>query len=134
MGEKQILMDLRHWIQDTGWLPRIIEGLMDRGYHLVLTSDHGHTPAIGVGKPQNGKLGETKGERAEIFESTTLRRIGNPQEAWGIDWPWTSGLPSGMFPVLARPHEAFVAKNTHVVSHGSIGWEELVVPVVIIEP
>jgi hypothetical protein len=134
MGEKQILMDLRHWIQETEWLPRIIEGLMDRGYHLVLTSDHGHTPAIGVGKPQNGKLGETKGERAEIFESATLRQIGNPQETWGIDWPWTAGLPAGMFPVLARPHEAFVAKNSHVVSHGSIGWEELVVPVVMIEP
>ncbi|WP_053959401.1 BREX-3 system phosphatase PglZ [Sulfobacillus thermosulfidooxidans] len=131
MGMKQILIDLKQWMKDVGWLSQFIKALQDRHFHIVITSDHGHTPVRGIGKPPTGSLSATKGERVQIFGSDTLRRGINHDNRWGIDWPFTHTLPPGTYPLLARAHEAF---NTDAqgVSHGSISWEELMVPVVII--
>ncbi|OLZ11236.1 BREX-3 system phosphatase PglZ [Sulfobacillus thermosulfidooxidans] len=131
MGMRQILADLKQWMKDVGWLSQLIKALQERHYHIVITSDHGHTPVRGIGKPPTGSLSATKGERVQIFESETLRRSVNLDNQWGIDWPFAHTLPVGTYPLLARSHEAF---NTEAqgVSHGSISWEELMVPVVVI--
>ncbi len=131
MGPRQILLDLKHWVQNTKWLPKIIQSLQDRRFHIVITSDHGHTPVHGIGKPPSGVLSKTRGQRAQIYPSEILLNQVNQDKKWGIVWPYVHTLPLNTFVLLARSHEAFFAERQGM-SHGSIAWEELMVPVVVI--
>lgn len=49
-----------------------------------------------------------------------------------MEWP-TTGLPGNYLPLLAPHRKAFVREDEHLVSHGGLSVEEIIVPLVQIE-
>ena len=50
-----------------------LRGLLDAGYDVYITADHGNTFSSGIGANSSGVLAEENGRRARIFESRILR-------------------------------------------------------------
>lgn len=128
MGTKQLLQTIRFWIEERQWLPTMIAGLVDQGFHVVMTSDHGHVPVEGIGRPPTGDIPDSKGQRAQVFPSKTLRE--QVAAEWGTPWAHLSGLPAGYVPLLAPPHQAYASRGQRLLSHGGVSMEELVVPLI----
>jgi hypothetical protein len=115
----------------SGYLSKLINALISYGFSIHLTSDHGNVEASGCGKISEGAVADTRGERARVYQTETLRaeiykNIEHETES-AILWPQI-GLPSDYWPVVMSEREAFVAKNQSIVGHGGIAIEEVIVP------
>jgi hypothetical protein len=112
-----------------GYLSRLTERLFEAGFAVYLTADHGNIEAVGQGKPREGSLAETRGERARVYETDLFREQVRKQFPETIRWPG-AGLPADTNALLAAGRTAFVSKGEHLVSHGGITIEEVIVPFV----
>ncbi len=128
MGMSQFLTDVKLWMTEDGWLPTIIAGLLAQDFEILMTSDHGHTTAQGIGKPPSGDVPNSKGQRVQVFPSASLRDA--LSEEWGRPWPHLSGLPMGYYPWLSPAHKAFAVRGQRLISHGGVSMEELIVPMI----
>ena len=127
LGNKEYYDRIKIWMEKS-FLTDLLIGLIDSGYNVWITSDHGNIPATGVGSLRVGKLAETKGARACIMPSVELRNQvvkGNPySESWD-----SSILPNESFSTLvAKDNYAFISKNSKEISHGGISIDEVMVP------
>ncbi len=132
MGTKQLLQTLRFWIEERQWLPKMIAGMVDQGFQVVITSDHGHVPVEGIGRPPTGDIPESKGQRVQVFGSQTLRE--QVAAEWGTPWTHLSGLPADYVPLLAPSRQAYASRGQRLLSHGGVSMEELMVPMIRIAP
>ena len=118
---------VRKWVFD-GDLARYLDGLLDAGYDVYLTADHGNTAARGIGPCSTGILAESNGRRARIFESEVVRddfvqARSELTEAWR-----SASLPEGVHAALCRGNRAFAPQNQAVNCHGGISLLEVMVP------
>jgi hypothetical protein len=116
---------------ESGYLSQLIDALINYGYTIHLTSDHGNIEASGCGKISEGAIANSRGERARVYPTETLRteiykKIEDKSES-ALLWPQI-GLPSDYWPIVMSKREAFVAKNENIVGHGGIAIEEVIVP------
>ncbi|OGK77267.1 MAG: alkaline phosphatase [Candidatus Rokubacteria bacterium GWA2_70_23] len=132
LGTAGMHAQVRLWAR-SGYLASLLALLVERGYEVHLTSDHGNIEATGMGRPAEGALAEERGARARVYANSLLRRAVKQQFSRSIEWP-SLGLPDDYCPLLAEGREAFVPVGESVVSHGSIALEELIVPWVQIGP
>lgn len=116
------------WSQ-TRQLVRLVDSLLERGFAVFLTADHGNVHGRGMGKPNVGVTAQQRGERAHIFRSQELRRLTASKYPRAIEWPQI-GLPNDYFPLLAPDGTCFLAEGVEAVSHGGIALEEVLVPFV----
>ncbi|MCY0863875.1 MAG: BREX-3 system phosphatase PglZ [Sulfobacillus sp.] len=124
MGMAQLFQDVDFWLQK-GWLRHVIQGLNERGFTVVVTSDHGHLDVVGTGAVPDPGLATTQGQRARIYQRPALlERV----QAAGISWPYLEGLPENFYVLLASHRSAFVTPGEHLVSHGGAHWLEVLVP------
>lgn len=127
-GLQTLQSELRSWLQN-GFLENFLTDLAADGFEVYLTSDHGNVESIGRGRINQGVTVESKGERARIYQSRSIRdntSINHPDTfAW--DDP---SLPNDYYVLLAQKNRAFVPKNDRIVSHGGIHIEEMIVPFV----
>ncbi len=122
---------MRQWAEE-GYLAGLISHLVERGFEVYLTSDHGNVEAKGIGNPGEGAVADIRGERVRVFDDPEQRsRVAN-EFPGSVEWSG-SGLPKDYLPLLAPGRTAFVAKNKRIVGHGGISLEELVVPFVHVE-
>lgn len=125
-GAAGMIQQVQQWAEN-GWCAHLITRLCDAGFHVTLTSDHGNTPACGIGRIQDGILAEERGQRARIYANRTLREqvlINHPHLL-----PWdNAGLPTEIAAVLAPSGQAFGTDGQLIVSHGSIDMREVLVP------
>lgn len=131
LGAAGMHNQVRQWCE-MGFLRDCTTYLLDNGYRVWLTSDHGNIECQGRGRPADGILAEARGERARVYSAQELRS----QIACGLSdtFPWPPvGLPEGYYPLLARGREAFCQENNMIVGHGGISLEEVLVPFVKIE-
>lgn len=130
LGAAGMHNQVKQWCR-VGFLRDCTAYLLDRGYQVWLTSDHGNIECQGKGRPADGMLAETRGERARVYSTRDLRS----QIADGIpdtfQWP-PVGLPEGYYPLLVKGYGAFCREN-NIIGHGSISLEEVLVPFVKIE-
>lgn len=119
---------VRHWAR-TGFLSSLLELLATAGFTVYLTSDHGNVESRGIGRPAEGVLAESRGERVRIYGSAVLRDGARALFPDAIAWDST-GLPEGYLPLLAPAREAFVPAGERIVAHGGASLEEVVVPLV----
>ena len=131
LGSAGMHNQIRQWAEQP-FLGNLLDLLLQTGYQVVLTSDHGNIQASGCGRPAEGALAETRGERVRIFRDDALRDRVAAKFPQAIIWPGT-GLPEGVFPLLAPHRHAFVSESKQLVCHGGISLEELIVPLVQIE-
>lgn len=127
-SKKDVAMWIGNWLT-TGFVNRLFSMLLDKGYHIYLTADHGNVESTGVGRPNQGVIAETRGERVRVYRSETLLADS------AVAYPTTvrldiAGLPTNFMPLFAGGRTAFVPKGEQVVVHGGISVEELIVPFV----
>ncbi|MFC1584565.1 BREX-3 system phosphatase PglZ [Fibrobacterota bacterium] len=128
LGQQGMAGQIQLWAEN-GYLSKMIGGLLNHDFKVFITSDHGNIEATGTGRPSEGILAETKGERARVFSSQTLRNRLKEKLPESIEWP-SNGLPEKYFPLLAAGNSAFINKGEKSICHGSISISELIVPFV----
>lgn len=114
------------------FMSTLLDLLLDRGFRVYLTSDHGNIEAEGCGRPAEGAVADLRGERVRIYPDASLR--GKVKERFPAALEWGPvGLPEDYLALLAPARQAFVQEKQRTVCHGGISVEELIVPLVQIE-
>jgi hypothetical protein len=114
------------------FLVQLFDLLMENGFRVYLSSDHGNIEASGCGRPTEGAVADLRGERARIYPDPVLRRQVKDCFPDALEWP-PIGLPEDYLPLLAPGRKAFVSEKKRLVGHGGASLEELIVPLVQIE-
>ena len=122
---------VRQWTR-TGMLALLLDTLLDRGFEVFLTSDHGNVETTGCGAPREGSVADLPGRRVRIFSDSALRARVARRFPGALEWP-ASGLPENYLALLAPARRSFVRKAERPVAHGGVTLEEVVVPFVEIE-
>lgn len=128
LGKRGIAAQIANWCE-SGFVDRLFSLLLDNGFHVYLTADHGNVEAVGIGRPNQGVSSELRGERVRTYRSEAViaeTAAANP-ETFRLD---VAGLPANFMPLFAGGRGAFVPKDDQVVVHGGISVEELIVPFV----
>ncbi len=131
LGAAGMHNQIKQWCQD-GFLAALIGNLLDSGYKVWMTSDHGNTECQGKGRPSEGVIAETRGERVRIYPTPELRHHVAKTFSFAYEWE-PVGLPAGYFPLVAGGRDAFVNPKDSIVGHGGISIEEVIVPLVKFE-
>ncbi len=131
LGAAGMHNQIRQWCQE-GFLGALINYLLDYGYDVWMTSDHGNIECYGKGRPAEGVIAETRGERVRIYPTPELRSQVATTFTFAHEWQ-PVGLPSNYFPLVAGGSDAFVTPGDSIVGHGGIAVEEVIVPLVKFE-
>jgi len=132
LGTAGMHNQVRQWARH-GYVAALIDLLLDHGFGVYLTSDHGNVEAEGCGRPAEGAVADLRGERVRVYSDASLRAGVKARFPQAIEWP-AVGLPEDFLPLFAPNRRAFVREQERVVGHGGISIEELIVPLVYIEP
>ena len=131
LGAMGMHNQIRQWALQP-FMTNLIELLLNNGYRIYLTSDHGNVEAVGCGRPAEGAVADLRGERVRIYSDSILRGQIKDRFPDALEWP-PVGLPENYLPLLAPGRSAFVHETERLVGHGGISLEEVVVPLVQIE-
>ena len=127
-SKQDVALWIGNWLK-TGFVERLFSLLLDKGFHIYLTADHGNVEAVGMGRPTQGDIPETRGERVRVYRSEPLLAdsVASYPNTVKLD---IAGLPANFMPLFAGGRTAFVTDGEQVVVHGGISVEELIVPFV----
>jgi hypothetical protein len=128
LGKRGIAAQVESWCE-SGFVDQLFSLLLDKGFHVYLTADHGNVEAVGQGRPNQGVASELRGERVRTYRSETLvaeSAAANPN-TYRLD---VAGLPANFMTLFAGGRAAFMQQGEPAVVHGGISVEELLVPFV----
>ena len=131
LGSAGMHNQIKQWCQ-AGFLSTMIGQLLEYGYDVWLTADHGNIQCEGKGRPSEGVIAETRGERTRVYPTPELRARVAGAFPFAHEWQ-PVGLPAGYFPLVACGRDAFVTPGNTIVGHGGISLEEVIVPLVKFE-
>lgn len=131
LGTAGMHNQVRQWAQQP-YIAMLLNLLLNRGFQVVLTSDHGNIEADGCGRPAEGAVADLRGERVRVYPDTVLRTTVKQLFPAALEWD-PIGLPNTYLPLIAPNRKAFVREGIRVVGHGGVCIEELIVPLVQIE-
>ena len=131
LGAAGMHNQVRQWAAGP-FLAQLFDLLLENGFRVYLSSDHGNIEASGCGRPAEGAVADLRGERARIYPDSLLRGQVKERFPDALEWP-PIGLPEDYLPLLAPARAAFVRKTESLVGHGGASLEELIVPLVQIE-
>ncbi len=131
MGTAGMHNQVGQWAKQP-YLSALLDLLLDRGFRVYLTSDHGNIEAEGCGRPAEGAVADLRGERVRIYPDEVLRCQVKERFPAALEWD-PIGLPEDCLALLAPPRQAFVRQMQRTVCHGGASIEELIVPLVQIE-
>lgn len=114
------------------YLTSLLKYLCDHDYEIWITSDHGNIESIGKGRPTEGAIAESRGERVRIYPTPELRSQISSTFTFAREWQPT-GLPDDYFPLVATGNDAFINESSSIVGHGGIAIEEVIVPLIKVE-
>lgn len=127
-SKEDVALWIGRWLE-TGFVERLFAFLLAEGFSIYVTADHGNVDAVGIGRPNQGVIAETRGERVRAYRSEPL--LTESASAYpGTVALDIAGLPANFKPLFAGGRSAFVPANDRVVVHGGISVEELIVPFV----
>jgi hypothetical protein len=130
LGKRGIASQIDSWCA-SGFVEQLFALLLDQGFHIYLTADHGNVEAIGAGRPNQGVIAESRGERVRVYSTDLLRKQSAAQIPGTIELP-SPALPPDFLPLFAGGRTAFVNKGEPLVAHGGISVEELIVPFITV--
>jgi hypothetical protein len=114
------------------YLTSLLNYLSSHDYEIWITSDHGNIESIGKGRPTEGAIAESRGERVRIYPTPELRSQISSTFTFAREWQ-PSGLPDDYFPLVATGNDAFVNEGDSIVGHGGVAIEEVIVPLIKVE-
>ncbi|RQZ49995.1 BREX-3 system phosphatase PglZ [Burkholderia sp. Bp9099] len=127
-SKEDVALWIDRWLE-TGFVDRLLAFLLAEGFSIYVTADHGNVDAVGVGRPNQGVIAETRGERVRVYRSEPLRAESSVAYSTTISLD-IAGLPANFVPLFAGGRSAFVPAGDQVVVHGGVSVEELIVPFV----
>lgn len=131
LGTAGMHNQVRQWTTQ-GYMAQLLDLLLDHGFQVTVTADHGNIEAVGFGRPMEGVVADLRGERVRVYPDSSLRATVQRRFAETIAWP-AIGLPGDFLPLLAPGRRAFISPGDRIVAHGGITIEELVVPMIHVE-
>jgi len=131
MGTAGMHNQVGQWAKQQ-YLSAIIDLLLDHGFRVYLTSDHGNIEAAGCGRPAEGAVADLRGERVRVYPDAAFRNKMKERFPTALEWD-SVGLPENYHPLFAPSRQAFVQEKQRIVSHGGISIEEIIVPLIQIE-
>ena len=131
LGAAGMHNQIKQWCAD-GFLAGLVGSLLDHEYEVWMTADHGNIECYGKGRPSEGVLAETRGERVRVYPSSELRSKVAKDFDFAYEWQ-PAGLPPDYFPLVAGGKDAFISPKDTIVGHGGIAIEEVIVPLVKFE-
>lgn len=131
LGSAGMHNQIKQWCQG-GFLAELVGQLLEYGYEVWLTADHGNIQCDGKGRPSEGVIAETRGERVRVYPTPELRAQVAGAFPFAHEWQ-PVGLPADYFPLVAGGHDAFVNPGDAIVGHGGVAIEEVIVPLVKFE-
>jgi hypothetical protein len=131
LGSAGMHNQIKQWCQG-GFLASLVDQLLEYGYEVWLTADHGNIQCDGKGRPSEGVIAETRGERVRVYPTPDLRAQVAGAFPFAHEWQ-PVGLPADYFPLVAGGHDAFVNPGDAIVGHGGVAIEEVIVPLVKFE-
>jgi hypothetical protein len=128
LGKRGIATQIEDWCE-SGFVDQLFLLLLDKGFHIYLTADHGNVEAVGQGRLNQGLAPEIRGERVRTYRSETLvtESAAANSNTYRID---LAGLPANFMPLFAAGRTTFMQQGEPAVVHGGISIEELIVPFV----
>lgn len=131
LGAAGMHNQVRQWCEN-GFLCTLVGRLLDDGFNVWLTADHGNIECYGYGRPSEGAIAETRGERIRVYPTPELRA--QVAKSFPLAHEWQPvGLPADYFPLAASGYNAFVSPGETIVGHGGTAIEEVIVPLVKLE-
>jgi hypothetical protein len=127
-GKHGLVGRIEHWLGLGEW-DRLVAALIDAGYQIYITADHGNVDTVGMGRPSEGSSAEARGERVRIYDSEALRQKSLATIA-GTRVLQPGGLPESYKPLFAPYGRAFIPEGQRAVVHGGTSLEEVIVPFV----
>jgi hypothetical protein len=131
LGSAGMHNQIKQWCH-AGFLSTLVGQLLDYGYEVWLTADHGNIQCDGKGRPSEGVIAETRGERVRVYPTPELRAQVAGAFPFAHEWQ-PVGLPADYFPLVAGGRDAFVNPGDAIVGHGGVAIEEVIVPLVKFE-
>jgi hypothetical protein len=131
LGSAGMHNQIKQWCH-AGFLCALVGQLLDYGYDVWMTADHGNIQCDGKGRPAEGVIAETRGERVRVYPTPELRSQVAGAFPFAHEWQ-PIGLPADYFPLVAGGRDAFVNPGDTIVGHGGIAIEEVIVPLVRFE-
>jgi len=128
LGAAGMHAQIRHWVKQ-GHFSSFLRVLMDHGYEIWITSDHGNLQCEGIGNIPDGSLSETKASRVRIYQSEDLRNEAANKANSTLAWT-PKGLPGELYCLFAPYQAAFHSVGKSMVAHGGVSLEEVMVPLV----
>lgn len=122
---------VRQWTAE-GFPAALLDRLLDAGFHVALTADHGNVEARGAGRIAEGAIADLRGQRVRVFSDPALRKRVAAQAPGAVEWP-PIGLPDDYLALIAPGRTAFVPESERPVAHGGAALEEVIVPFVEID-
>ncbi len=131
LGSAGMHNQIKQWCS-AGFLSALVGQLLNYGYEVWLTADHGNIQCDGKGSPSEGVIAGTRGERVRVYPTPELRAQVVGDFPFAHEWQ-PVGLPADYFPLVAGGRDAFVNLGDTIVGHGGIAIEEVIVPFVKFE-
>jgi len=128
LGSAGMHSQIKHWVKQ-GQFASLLQLLIDHGYTVWITSDHGNLECEGIGNIQDGSLSETKASRVRIYQSEVLRDQAAIKSDGSLVWT-PKGLPNGLYSLFAPYQGSYHSVGKKIVTHGGISLEEVMVPLV----
>jgi hypothetical protein len=129
MGWRGVAESLRIWAR-LPFLRGSVAAILDAGYELYLTADHGNLEAVGDGSVPQGVLADRSGQRVRIYRDATIFTQTATQLAGKVRIGANKLLPPSYLPLLHSGRGAYVTNGQTIVSHGGVSLDEVVVPFV----
>ncbi|MEW6725463.1 MAG: BREX-3 system phosphatase PglZ [Bacillota bacterium] len=131
LGTAGMHNQVRQWARQS-YITDLLDLLLDRGFRVFLTSDHGNIEAEGCGRASEGAVADLRGERVRVYADTLLRDKVQARFPSALKWQ-PIGLPEDYLALIAPGRMAFVRDGERIVSHGGVTIEELIVPFIEIK-
>jgi hypothetical protein len=117
---------VRTWAEE-GFLPRLLARLIELGFDVFISADHGNTEANGIGTPREGALVDKGGERCRIYSEPSLTKSCVADFPGTLEWSHP-GLPDTLSTLLAPHGKAYTQLGSTMLGHGGPSLEEVCVP------
>ena len=126
LGTQGLHQQTKQWVEQ-GFFVDLVDLLSDLGYHIYITADHGMIEATGMGRINEGAFVEQRGERVRIYNDQALSQTACSKYPNALFWQ-SQILPADCNPLFAPHRVAFVESGDHIMCHGGISIEEVIVP------
>ena len=125
-SKKTLINRMKNEVLPASGLDKIISGLLENGFRIFITSDHGNTYSQGIGKRLPSALALEKSSRYVISRGKTISSMESEILDNGAYFEFPHIL--GDYHIFVMKDRLAMGSSEKKLTHGGISIEELIVP------